>query len=93
MITTLNTVSVVLLMKARRMRKFCVVSTVWMLSISTNGLGSVKVSSDASAAVLDAVRKMNANGMRNITIDSRMATMPTTMPRVRSRFMLGPPAG
>ena len=47
MITTLNTVSVVLLMKARRMRKFCVVSTVWMLSISTNGLGSVKVSSDA----------------------------------------------
>ena len=93
MISTLNTVSVVLLMKARRMTKLRVVSTVSMLSIRTNGLGQVKASSDASAAVLDAVSRMKANGMRKITIDSRTATMPTTTPRRRSRFMPGPPAG
>ena len=43
MISTLNTVSVVLLMKARRIRKLRVVSTSWTLSISMNGLGQVKV--------------------------------------------------
>ena len=77
---TLNTVRVVLLMKARSTTNCRTVITVLMLSHSCQVVGQLKSRFDASCIVLAAVTRMKANGIRKITTEAMTATMPITQP-------------
>ena len=84
---TLNTVRVVLLMKARSTTNWRTVITFLMLSQSCQVVGQVKSRLAASWVVFAAVTRMKANGIRKITTEAMTATTPITTPRMRSRLM------
>jgi hypothetical protein len=93
MITTLQTVNVVLLMNARSTTESLTWSTATMFSSSTQSLGRVNARSAASPAVLLAVSRMKAKGTRKTTIETRMAMVPMVQARRLSLFIAWPPFG